>query len=511
MHESTIIQRALLSVFDKENIIELAEILHLHGVELLSTGNTAVLLKEHGLPVITVGEYTGFPEIMQGRVKTLHPKIHGGILGRRDVDAEIMHTHNIPDIDLVVVNLYPFEKVRKNPLATFEDIIENIDIGGPTMIRAAAKNYQWCTVMVDPNDYAQFIQEFKENHGVINDKTRFHFATKAFAHTAAYDANISNFLSKGETLTLQYQLKEKLRYGENPHQTGAFYQLPHPPQDSISNTTQLQGKALSYNNIQDGDTALECVKTFTENACVIVKHANPCGVAIAQSAIEAYEKAYNCDPTSAFGGIIAFNHPVDDKLLAHIFSKQFVEVLIAPHFTQEALALALQKAQCRLLQYHTSDANNIEQYDIKSVNGGILVQSWHPFIQDDFQVVSGAPTEAQLKDLHFSWHVARFVKSNAIVFAKNGQTLGIGAGQMSRIFSTEIAALKASQVDLNLENAVMASDAFFPFPDNVEKAHSLGVKAIIQPGGSMRDEQVIARAKELGMAMVFTGTRFFRH
>ncbi len=514
MHESTIIQRALLSVYDKENIIPLAEALHLRGVELLSTGNTAAVLKNHGLPVISVGEYTGFPEIMQGRLKTLHPKIHGGILGRRDIDADVMHAHDIPDIDLIVVNLYPFQAVSQNPLATQQDIIENIDIGGPTMIRAAAKNYEWCTVLVDPQDYAHFIEEFIENHGTIKEKTRFHYAAKAFAHTAAYDANISNFLSKGETLSLHYQLKEKLRYGENPHQEGAFYRVLHPAPDSIANTTQIQGKELSYNNILDADTALECVKTFAFPACVIVKHANPCGVAIGATSLEAYEKAYSCDPISAFGGIVAFNQPVDESLLAQIFAQQFVEVLIAPDFTPDAHILAQEKPHIRLLQYHLNTDNNglvSPALEIKSVNGGILVQS-PGLLNTHYEVVTKRqPSPDEMQDLLFSWQVVKFVKSNGIVYAKNGQVLGVGAGQMSRIFSTEIAALKAKEAQFSLFNAVMASDAFFPFKDNIEKAHEYGIKAIIQPGGSKRDSDVIACADALDVAMVFTGTRFFRH
>lgn len=525
MHESTVIQRALLTVYDKTNIIPLAESLHLRGIEIISTGNTASLLKQHGLPVTTVNEYTGFPEIMDGRVKTLHPKIAGGILGRRDIDGDIMLAHGIPDIDLVVVNLYPFEQASQKQDASLEDIIENIDIGGPTLIRAAAKNHEWCTVIVDPNDYQHFIQELENNHGTVRAESRFYYATKAFAHTAFYDGNIANFFGQkidqqpltgfGQTLSLNYQLKERLRYGENPHQQAAFYQESTPASDSITATTQIQGKELSFNNILDSDTALECVKRFEQPACVIVKHANPCGVAIGVSSLQAYDKAYACDSTSAFGGIIAFNQTVDDKLLQHIFNQQFVEVLIAPAFTSQAIQFAKQKQNCRLLQYHTTSALSAKQrIDIKTVNGGILVQS-----QDNSNINSisreivtkRAPTAAEMQDLLFGWNIVKYIKSNAILFAKEGQTLGIGAGQMSRIFSTEIAALKAKEMKLSLKGAIMASDAFFPFKDNIEKAHEFGITAIIQPGGSMRDKEVIDCANDLGIAMIFTGTRCFRH
>lgn len=525
MHEPTIIQRALLTVFDKTGIIPLAEALHLKGVELISTGNTAELLKSHGLPVTTVGDYTGFPEIMHGRVKTLHPKIHGGILGRRDVDAEVMIAHDIPDIDLVVVNLYPFKQVTQKPDVTLVEAIENIDIGGPTLLRGAAKNYQWCTVLVDPNDYNTFLQEFEKNQGSIDEKSRFHYAAKAFAHTAGYDATVANFLDKkmlghhtafGETLSLHYQLKERLRYGENPHQTGAFYQESTPPQDSITSAKQLQGKELSFNNIADGDTALECVKNLDGFGCVIVKHANPCGVAHDDTLMGAYDKAFACDPTSAFGGIIAFNQSVDDTLIHHLFKQQFVEVLIAPHFTDKAIIAAKLKPNCRLLQYSKLENNPLIRpvhTDIKSVNGGVLIQTWEDSeVHDHLKVVTHhQPSQSQMQDLIFAWHVVKYVKSNGIVYAKNGKTLGIGAGQMSRVFSTEIAALKAKQQHLSLSDAVMASDAFFPFKDNIEKAYEYGIRAIIQPGGSVKDEEVIACANDLGIAMVLTNIRHFRH
>lgn len=525
MQESTVIQRALLTVFDKTGIVPLAEQLHLKGVELISTGQTAELLKSHGLPVITVSDYTGFPEIMHGRVKTLHPKIHGGILGKRDRDAEIMIEHDIHDIDLVVVNLYPFREVIQKSNVTLEDAIENIDIGGPTLLRGAAKNYHWCTVLVDPNDYSEFLKEFEENKGFIKEIHRFHYAAKAFAHTAAYDSTIANFFSArlsqpsetfAKTLSLHYELKEQLRYGENPHQRGAFYQEATPPQDSITAAKQRQGKTLSFNNIADGNAALECVKAFHEPACVIVKHANPCGVALGDSLLTAYNKAYACDPISAFGGIIAFNRPIDETLIQPIFNQQFVEVLIGPYFTEGAIELAKQKPNCRLLQYHAMENAHFEHAihtDLRSVNGGLLVQSWQNHeAEENFEVITQhEPSPSQMQDLIFAWRVVKFVKSNGIVYAKNGQTLGIGAGQTSRIFSTEIAALKAKQQHLDLHGAVMGSDAFFPFKDNIEKAHEYGIRAIIQPGGSLRDQEVIACANDLGVAMVLTHIRHFKH
>ncbi|MCS5712543.1 bifunctional phosphoribosylaminoimidazolecarboxamide formyltransferase/IMP cyclohydrolase [Candidatus Berkiella aquae] len=524
MHESTIIQRALLTVYDKTHIIELAEALHLRGVELISTGNTAALLKQHGIPVTAIGDYTGFPEMMDGRVKTLHPKIHGGILGRRDIDADTMITHGIPDIDLVVVNLYPFEKVIQKDNVNLSDAIENIDIGGPTLVRGAAKNHEWCTVLVDPNDYDEFIENLKANEGAVSAKERFRFAAKAFAHTAAYDAHIADYFSKqlnqstvpafGSTFILPYKLKETLRYGENPHQSAAFYQSIDAPKDSISRANVHQGKALSFNNIADANTALECVKTFDKPACVIVKHANPCGVAKSDNTRHAYDQAYICDPQSAFGGIIAFNREVDEQLLAHIFSKQFVEVLIAPSFTEKALEVAKQKPDCRVLSFQATETpSQAIQWDIHSVNGGLLVQTADALDSPlPYEVVTiQKPSPEQLQDLIFSWQVVRFVKSNAIVFAKNAQTLGIGAGQMSRIMSTEIAAIRAREQKLALENAVMASDAFFPFTDNIEKAYEYGIRAVIQPGGSKKDPEVIAMADKLGMVMLFTGKRHFRH
>jgi len=522
IHEATIIQRAVISVYDKTHIIELAEALHLRGVELISTGNTAAVLKAHGLPVVTVSEYTGFPEIMNGRVKTLHPKIHGGILGRRDADADVMITHDIDDIDLVIVNLYPFQAVSRKLGASFEDIIENIDIGGPTLIRGAAKNFEWCSVLVDPTDYLPFIQELEKNEGAISEKTRFHLATKAFAHTAAYDADIADYLAQketppshhkfGDTLSLHFKLKSHLRYGENPNQQGAFYQDYAPPKDSITQAIQLQGKELSFNNIADGNTALECVKRFAKPACVIVKHANPCGAATADTLNIAYDKAYACDPTSAFGGIIAVNHTLDESLLEQIFAKQFVEVIIAPQFTENAILIAKTKQNCRLLQYHHDNASLQESVTIHSVNGGVLVQTTNFDIDPKLEIVTArSPTDKEMQDLLFAWQIVKFVKSNAIVYANEGQTLGIGAGQMSRIFSTEIAALKAKEATLSLKGAVMASDAFFPFKDNIEKAHQFGISAIIQPGGSIRDKDVIECANALDIAMVFTGIRCFCH
>lgn len=524
MHESTIIQRALLTVYDKTHIVELAEALHLRGIELISTGNTAALLQQHGIPVTPVGEYTGFPEMMDGRVKTLHPKIHGGILGRRDIDADTMISHGIPDIDLVVVNLYPFEKVIQKEHVSAHDAIENIDIGGPTLIRGAAKNHEWCTVLVDPNDYNEFIEDLKANDGAVSEKARVHFAAKAFAHTASYDAHIADYFNKqldksavhfGPTFIMPYHLKETLRYGENPHQHAAFYQSFDAPKDSIAKAVMHQGKTLSFNNIADADTALECVKSFEEPACVIVKHANPCGVAKASSAQDAYNLAYACDPQSAFGGIIAFNTEVDDKLISHILKQQFVEVLIAPGFTDKALEVAKSKPDCRILSYQkqTEPHNAMEEWSIHSVHGGLLVQTCDKLDNPvSYEVVTTQkPTPAVLADLLFSWQVVKFVKSNAIVFAKNGQSIGIGAGQMSRIMSTQIAALRAKEQALSLENAVMASDAFFPFTDNIEKAFEYGIRAVIQPGGSKKDPEIIAKANELGMIMLLTGKRHFRH
>ncbi|MGD9592127.1 MAG: bifunctional phosphoribosylaminoimidazolecarboxamide formyltransferase/IMP cyclohydrolase, partial [Candidatus Berkiella sp.] len=422
MHESTVIQRALLSVYDKTNIIPLAENLHLHGVEIISTGNTAALLKEHGIPVIAVSEYTGFPEIMDGRVKTMHPKIAGGILGRRDIDADIMISHDIHDIDLVVVNLYPFEKVSANKEAHFEEVIENIDIGGPTLIRSAAKNHAWCTVLVDPQDYFSFIEDFEANKGVINDELRLHCAVKAFAHTAAYDGAIANYFGKvqdkqpldgfGQNLSLNYQLKERLRYGENPQQQAAFYIQTDAPADSISHAKLLQGKPLSYNNIQDADAALECVKALKESACVIVKHANPCGVALAASNHDAYLKAYQSDSTSAFGGIIAFNSKVDENVIKTIYENQFVEVIIAPDFSEQAINMASQKENCRLLRYQQI-TKQPPLPEIKSVNGGILIQTSADFSSKDISysiVTKRAPSASELEDLLFSWQVVKFVK-----------------------------------------------------------------------------------------------------
>jgi phosphoribosylaminoimidazolecarboxamide formyltransferase/IMP cyclohydrolase len=522
MHESTIIQRALLTVYDKTNIVELAEALHLRGVELISTGNTASLLQQHGIPVTPVSDYTGYPEMMDGRVKTLHPKIHGGILGRRDIDADVMISHGIPDIDLVVVNLYPFEKVIQKEHVTSADAIENIDIGGPTLIRGAAKNHEWCTVLVDPNDYNDFIEDLKANEGAVSEKSRVHFAAKAFAHTAAYDAHIADYFNKqldrtavhfGPTFIMPYQLKETLRYGENPHQEAAFYQSFDAPKDSIAKAVMHQGKALSFNNIADSNTALECVKSFDGAACVIVKHANPCGVAKADTALKSYDLAYACDPQSAFGGIIAFNTEVDEALITHILSQQFVEVLIAPSFTDKALTALKNKPDCRVLTYQKETTTSGSEWDIHSVHGGLLVQTCDALDSPlSYEVVTTKkPTPAQLADLLFSWQLVKFVKSNAIVFAKNGQSVGIGAGQMSRVMSTQIAALRAREQGLSLENAVMASDAFFPFTDNIEKAHSYGIRAVIQPGGSKKDLEIIARANELDMVMLLTGKRHFRH
>lgn len=527
MQDTTIIQCALLSVYDKTGIVPFAKHLYQSGVTLLSTGQTATLLQQHNIPVTQVHDYTGFPEMMGGRLKTLHPKIHGGILGRRDIDHEIMQEHAIPDIDLVVVNLYPFEKVTQHPEVTLATAIENIDIGGPTLIRGAAKNYAWCTVITDPNEYPLIIEELNAHQGAIHPSTRFRLAMQAFAHTAKYDAIIAQFLQKSHakknaeqvsdlpsSFCAYYPTKQSLRYGENPHQTAAFYKDECAPKDCIASALQLQGKALSYNNIQDANEALECVKTFQEPSCVIVKHANPCGVASSETLLESYQKAFACDPTSAFGGILAFNREIDKTLLTTILQNQFVEIIIAPHFTHDAREVAQTKPQCRLLQYTPlpSDGAAIG-LDIRSVNGGILVQTADrvPALPHYQVVTVTQPTAVQMQDLYFSLKVVKFVKSNAIVFAKNQHTLGIGAGQTSRVFSVEIAAHKAQSAQYTLTGAVMASDAFFPFKDNIEKAHQYGIRAIIQPGGSVRDQEVIDCANQYGIAMVFTHMRHFRH
>tara|TARA_R110002110_G_scaffold65206_1_gene179875 strand:+ start:22017 stop:23597 length:1581 start_codon:yes stop_codon:yes gene_type:complete len=526
MHKTTVIQRALISVTDKTGIVALGQALHKKGIEILSTGGTAQELRNHQIPVIDISQYTQFPEMMDGRLKTLHPKIYGGILGRRDTDINVMAQHDIQDIDLVVVNLYRFQEAISQDNVVLSDAIEKIDIGGPALIRAAAKNFSWCTVVTDVNDYAAIIEELQTHNG-IQEMTRFMLAKKAFQHTAQYDGQISNYLSKldhpdnsaayfGQTLNSQYTLKQVLRYGENPHQQAAFYQNQTTSNLScFAQTKQLQGKALSYNNILDGEAALKCIRRFEHPSCVIVKHTNPCGVAQAEDLSRAYTKAYQCDPQSAFGGIIAFNRTVDAPLMETILSQQFVEVMIAPEFEPAALELAKNKPNCRLMQYKQEQASSQlseQNWETKSVEGGILVQT--PAAQQNIElevVTTIQPTENQLSDLRFAWQVIQSVKSNAIVLAKNLQSIGIGAGQSSRVFSIKIAQMRAAQAELSLQGAVLASDAFFPFQDNVELAHTLGISAIIQPGGSKRDPEIIQCANDLGICMVFTHIRQFSH
>ncbi|MDY0011632.1 MAG: bifunctional phosphoribosylaminoimidazolecarboxamide formyltransferase/IMP cyclohydrolase [Rhodocyclaceae bacterium] len=519
------VTQALLSVSDKTGLLELARDLAALGVRLLSTGGTAKALRDAGLPVTDVSDYTGFPEMLDGRVKTLHPKVHGGILARRDL-AEHMDTiaaHGIGPIDLVVVNLYPFAATVAKAGCTLEEAIENIDIGGPTMVRAAAKNHGneagGVGIVTDPADYPAIVAELKAA-GSLAYKTRFALAVKAFTHTARYDGAIANYLTAltedggkqayPERLQLAFDKVQDLRYGENPHQSAAFYREPGAA-GGIAAYAQLQGKELSYNNIADADAAWDCVKAFDgTTACVIVKHANPCGVAVAASALEAYKKAFSTDPTSAFGGIIAFNGPVD-AATAEAVSAQFLEVLIAPSYTPEALALLEAKKNVRVL---TCPLGAVRQPDYKRVGGGLLVQSadFAPVTEADLKVVTQrAPTPQELKDLLFAWRVAKYVKSNAIVYCKDGMTIGVGAGQMSRVDSARIARIKAENAGLAIPGCVVASDAFFPFRDGLDVLAQAGATAVIQPGGSMRDAEVIAAADEQGVAMVFTGFRHFRH
>ena len=516
------VRRALISVSDKSGIGEFASALRALGVELLSTGGTYRLLRELGLDVTEVADYTGFPEMMDGRVKTLHPKVHGGILGRRGQDDDVMAAHGIDPIDMVVVNLYPFSATVANPDCTVEDAIENIDIGGPTMVRAAAKNHPCVTIVVNASDYGEILSEMQSNGGSTSLESRFNLAIKAYEHTAAYDGAIANHFGTlvpdgspkfPRTFNAQFHKVQEMRYGENPHQQAAFYVEANPAEAGIATARQIQGKELSYNNVADTDAALECVKNFHQPACVIVKHANPCGVAIAGSISEAYDLAFATDTESAFGGIIAFNRELDTKTAASIVERQFVEVIIAPSVSEEAAALVADKKNVRLLSCGEWSASG-PALDYKRVNGGLLIQdrdlgmiTW-----DDLTVVSKCqPTEQQLQDLMFAWIVAKFVKSNAIVYAANGQTIGVGAGQMSRINSARIAAIKAEHARLSVQGSVMASDAFFPFRDGIDNAGQAGIAAIIQPGGSIRDDEVIAAADEHGMAMVFTGMRHFKH
>ncbi len=520
------VTQALLSVSDKTGVIEFARELSALGIALLSTGGTAKSLRDAGLPVTDVSDYTGFPEMLDGRVKTLHPKVHGGILARRDLPEHLakLEEHSIPRIDLVVVNLYPFQATVAKPDCSLEDAIENIDIGGPTMVRAAAKNHGneagGVGIVTDPEDYAAIVAELKANAGALSYKTRFDLARKAFTHTARYDSAISNHLTAladdgskktyPERFQLAFDKVQDLRYGENPHQSAAFYKESDTPAGAIAAYTQVQGKELSYNNIADADAAWECVKAFDTTACVIVKHANPCGVAIAATPLEAYKKAFSTDPTSAFGGIIAFNTTVD-KAAAEAVSAQFLEVLIAPAYTDDALALLKAKQNVRVL---IVPLGTVKQTDYKRVGGGLLVQSadFAPITAADLKVVTKrAPTEQELGDLLFAWRVAKYVKSNAIVYCKDGMTVGVGAGQMSRVDSARIAKIKAENAGLVIPGCVVASDAFFPFRDGLDVLAQAGATAVIQPGGSMRDAEVIAAADEQGIAMVFTGFRHFRH
>ena len=525
------ITQALLSVSDKTGLVEFARGLHRLGVVLLSTGGTAKALQGAGLPVTEVGDYTGFPEMLDGRVKTLHPKVHGGILARRDLPEHVaaLRAHGIPPIDLVVVNLYPFRETVAAPGCTLDDAIENIDIGGPTMVRAAAKNWQHVGIVVDPADYGPLVAELDANGGALSAATRFALASKAFSHTASYDGAISNWLTaRGPDgtavafpgrLNLQAEKVQDLRYGENPHQSAAFYRELRPAPGGIATYRQLQGKELSYNNIGDSDAAWECVKSFADlgddAACVIVKHANPCGVAIAATPLEAYRKAFATDPVSAFGGIIAFNRPVDAATLEAV-SAQFVEVLLAPGYTDDALAVIRKKANVRVLEIALAPSPLAVSgsWDWKRVGGGFLVQTAdeQKIVRAGLRVVTKkAPTKAQFADLLFAWRVAKFVKSNAIVYCSGGQTLGVGAGQMSRVDSARIAAIKANNAGLSLAGSVVASDAFFPFRDGFDVVADNGAVAVIQPGGSVRDDEVIAAANERGIAMAFTGVRHFRH
>jgi len=517
------VRRALLSVSDKTGLIELARALHALNVELLSTGGTAKAIRDAGLPVKDVSDVTGFPEMMDGRVKTLHPIVHGGLLGRAGLDEAVMAQHGIGAIDLLVLNLYPFEKVSVNPASTLEDIIENIDIGGPAMLRSAAKNFARVAVATDPAQYDALVAELNANAGAISGKTRFAMSVAAFNRVAQYDARISDYLSSinvedGSRAAFSAQANGSfvkvmdLRYGENPHQAGAFYRDLWPVPGTLATFTQLQGKELSYNNLADADAAWECVRQFERPACVIVKHANPCGVAEGVACGDAYELAYATDPTSAFGGILAFNTKLDAATAKAILDRQFVEVLIAPDYEEGALDYARKKANVRVLRIPHGEGRNI--VDVKRVGSGLLMQTAdiREVTREELKVVTKiAPTKEQLDDLLFAWRVAKFVKSNAIVYAKDHRTIGVGAGQMSRVYSARIAGIKATDAGLIVPGSVMASDAFFPFRDGIDAAADAGIKAVIQPGGSMRDSEVIAAADEHGLAMVFTGVRHFRH
>jgi len=522
----TAIQRALISVSDKNGLVEFARGLGAFGVEILSTGGTAKLLAQNGIKVTEVSDYTGFPEMLDGRVKTLHPKVHGGILGRRDLKGhvEAMQSHGIPPIDLVVVNLYPFEQTVAKPNCPLDEAIENIDIGGPTLLRAAAKNHGAVTVVVDSADYGAVLDEMKANNGATTGAVRFRLAVKAFEHTARYDGAIANWLgainASGErdafphTFNMQVARAYALRYGENPHQQAAFYVEHAPAEACVATARVLQGKELSYNNIADADAALECVKCFDEAACVIVKHANPCGVAVADGILDAYKHAYITDPTSAFGGIIAFNRPLDAATAKAILERQFVEVIIAPEVAADAKPILAGKPNVRVLATGAWNKARPAGLDFKRVTGGLLVQDMDRGMvtEKDLKVVTKrAPSAQEMRDLLFAWKVVKYVKSNAIVYCKDGRTIGVGAGQMSRVYSARIASIKATDAGLEVRGSVMASDAFFPFRDGLDQAAEVGVTAVIQPGGSMRDQEVIDAANQHGIAMVFTGMRHFRH
>jgi phosphoribosylaminoimidazolecarboxamide formyltransferase/IMP cyclohydrolase len=513
------VRRALVSVSDKRGLIRFVIGLADLGVEVLSTGGTCKQLREAGLNVVEVSEKTGFPEIMDGRVKTLHPVVHGGLLGRRGTDESVMEEHGIEPIDLLVVNLYPFEQTIVRADATLDEAIENIDIGGPAMIRAASKNHDGVAVIVEPDDYESVLEDLQNN--VLSLESRRRLAAKAYAHTASYDTAITKYLSNslgddalGQRFLYSGNLTERMRYGENPHQNAAFYVDQQAPAGSLAAAKQLQGKALSYNNIADSDAALECVKQFEKPACVIVKHANPCGVAVADDIFGAYDKAFKTDPTSAFGGIIAFNRPLDARTAEAIVDRQFVEVIVAPAIAADALDIVSAKKNVRVLETGDWPSAALPGFDFKKVSGGLLVQNTDLGViaESDLKVVTElAPTPQQIQDMLFAWTVVKYVKSNAIIFCKDNMTIGVGAGQMSRVYSTKIAAIKAADEGLEIKGSVMASDAFFPFRDGIDAAAQTGISAIIQPGGSMRDDEVIQAANEHGLAMVFTGMRHFRH
>ena len=519
-------RKALISVSNKDGVVQFARRLHAIGFKILSTGGTASLLSRNHIPVTEVSDYTGFPEMMDGRLKTLHPMVHGGLLGRRGRDDEVMAEYGIAPIDVVAVNLYPFEDTIKRPDCSLDQAIENIDIGGPTMLRAAAKNYHSVTVVVDPQDYDGVIDELEK--GRVTDATRQRLARKVFAHTARYDGAISTYLEQQwrddadndaeddwpPQLTFQVEKVQAMRYGENPHQRAAFYRDPTPPPGSLAAATQVQGKALSFNNMGDADAALECVLSFDSTACVIVKHANPCGVALAEDPLSAYDRAFKTDPTSAFGGIIAFNRSLSAETAKAIIERQFVEVIIAPEIAAAALPILATKPNVRVLASGQRGTEQASTLDLRRVSGGLLVQQRDAGIitRDDLKVVTKRqPTEQEINDLLFAWKVVKYVKSNAIVYCRDACTVGVGAGQMSRVYSARIAGIKAADEGLTVAGSVMASDAFFPFRDGLDQAAEAGIRAVIEPGGSMRDEEVIAAADEHDIAMVFTGMRHFRH